>query len=93
MAYVVAVPYFVGACRAADTPPNRSPRSPTAWRRRRGIAFAGDTGRNVHSKARFAAVRVPVPKSCSVRWLLCRESLVDSERQYYVSHLLPKTRR
>ncbi|HUE89224.1 MAG TPA: hypothetical protein VMO26_24365 [Vicinamibacterales bacterium] len=28
-----------------------------------------------------------IPKSRSDRWLLCQESLVDGERQYYFSNL------
>jgi len=32
-------------------------------------------------------VRVVIPKSRSERWLLCQESLIDDERQYYFSNL------
>ena len=32
-----------------------------------------------------------IPKSRSERWLLCQESLVDGERQYYFSNLPPDT--
>jgi SRSO17 transposase len=88
---VVAVPYFVGARLAADTPreslatlATRLP--PSAWHRMRwGHGTKGPL------EARFAAVRVRIAKSRSERWLLCQESLSDDERQYYVSNLPPTT--
>src|SRR5467141_1607327 len=49
------------------------------------------TGTKGPLEARFAAVRVRIPKSRSERWLLCQESLVDDERQYYFSNLPPAT--
>lgn len=91
VAYVVAVPYFVGARLAAHTPreslaalANRL--APSAWRRLRW-------GRGTKGvlEARFAAVRVQIPQSRGDRWLLCQESLADGERQYYVSNLPPTT--
>jgi SRSO17 transposase len=85
--YVVAVPYFVGA-RLAGTPARESlaaianSLAPSAWQRIRwGRGTKGPL------EARFAAVRVHLPKSRSARWLLCQESLVEGERQYYVSNL------
>jgi SRSO17 transposase len=87
VAYVVAVPYFVGA-RLLGTMSRESlaaianSLAPTAWRRIRwGKGTKGPL------EARFAAVRVRIPKSRSERWLLCQESLVDGERQYYFSNL------
>ncbi len=85
--YVVAVPYFVSARLTADTSPeslaglaNRL--APSAWQRIRwGQGTKGPLA------ARFAAVRVRILKSRSERWLLCQESLVDGERQYYFSNL------
>jgi SRSO17 transposase len=85
--YVVAVPYFVSA-RLPDTTARDSLAAianglaPSAWRRVRwGQGTKGPL------EARFAAVRVTIPKSRSERWLLCQESLVDGERQYYFSNL------
>jgi hypothetical protein len=91
VAYVVAVPYFVGARLTAATAreslaaiANRL--APSAWHRIRwGHGTKGPLA------ARFAAVRVTIPKSRSDRWLLCQESLVDGERQYYFSNLPPDT--
>ena len=91
VAYVVAVPYFVGARLAGATSreslaavANRL--APSAWRRIRwGHGTKGPL------EARFAAVRVHLPKSRSERWWLCQESLVDGERQYYFSNLSPDT--
>ena len=87
VAYVVAVPYFVGA-RLPHTLKRESlaalanSLAPSAWRRIRwGQGTKGPL------EARFAAVRVVIPKSRSERWLLCQESLIDDERQYYVSNL------
>jgi SRSO17 transposase len=87
VSYVVAVPYFVGARLAAG----RSSESlaalanslaPSAWHRIRwGRGTKGPL------EARFAAVRVRIPKSRSERWLLCQASLLDDERQYYFSNL------
>jgi SRSO17 transposase len=89
--YVVAVPYFVSARLAAALPSeslvaiaNRL--APSAWHRIRW-----GTGTKGPLEARFAAVRVRIPKSRSERWLLCQESLVDDERQYYFSNLPPAT--
>lgn len=89
--YVVAVPYFVGARVAGATAReslaaigNSLARS--AWHRIRW-----GQGTNGPLEARFAAVRVQIPKSRSQRWLLCQESLVDGERQYYFSNLPPDT--
>jgi len=87
VSYVVAVPYFVGARLAADTPreslaalANRL--APSMWQRIRwGRGTKGPL------EARFAALRVRIAKSRSERWLLCQESLVDGDRQYYVSNL------
>ena len=89
--YVVAVPYFVGARLAVGMASeslaalgNRM--APSAWHRIRwGVGTKGPL------EARFAAVRVRIPKSRSDRWLLCQESLVDGERQYYFSNLPPTT--
>jgi len=91
VAYVVAVPYFVGARLTA--PASReslaalaNSLAPSAWHRIRwGQGTKGPL------EARFAAVRVQIPKSRSDRWLLCQESLVDGERQYYFSNLPPTT--
>ena len=91
IAYVVAVPYFVGA-RLTGTTARESlaaianSLAPSTWHRIRwGHGTKGPL------EARFAAVRVVIPKSRSERWLLCQESLVDAERQYYVSNLPPDT--
>jgi SRSO17 transposase len=89
--YVVAVPYYLTARVVAD--PVSAPLvaianglPPSAWRRIRwGQGTKGPL------EARFAAVRVHIPKSRSERWLLCQESLVDGERQYYFSNLPPDT--
>lgn len=87
VAYVVAVPYFVGA-RLTGTSARESLAAianrlaPSAWRRVRW-----GHGRKGPLEARFAAVRVCLPKSRSERWLLCQESLIDGERQYYFSNL------
>jgi SRSO17 transposase len=91
VAYVVAVPYFVGARLAAETPRESlaalaNSLAPSAWHRIRwGRGTKGPL------EARFAAVRVRIPKSRSERWLLCQESLVDDDRQYYFSNLPPTT--
>jgi SRSO17 transposase len=91
VAYVVAVPYFVSARVSADLPAESlaavaNSLAPSAWRRIRwGRGTKGPL------EARFAAVRVRIPKSRSERWLLCQESLVDGERQYYFSNLPPTT--
>jgi SRSO17 transposase len=85
--YVVAVPYFVGA-RLVGTSARDSLAAiakglaPSAWHRIRW-----GTGTKGRLAARFAAVRVHLPKSRSQRWLLCQESLVDGDRQYYFSNL------
>jgi SRSO17 transposase len=87
VAYVVAVPSHVGARLTAATPcesvaalANRV--APSAWHHVRwGRGTKGALA------ARFAAVRVRIAKSRSARWLVCQESLVDGERQYYVSNL------
>jgi SRSO17 transposase len=91
MHYVVAVPYHVGA-RVPSTTARESLAAianrlaPAAWRRVRwGVGTKGPL------TARFAAVRVWIPKSRSERWLLCQESLVDGDRQYYFSNLPPDT--
>lgn len=87
VAYVVAVPYFVGARLTPDTPRESlaalaNSLAPSAWHRIRwGRGTKGPL------EARFAAVRVRIPKSRSERWLLCQESLVDDDRQYYFSNL------
>ena len=89
--YVVAVPYFVGARLAGTTVRDSlaaiaTSLAPSAWHRIRwGQGTKGPL------EARFAAVRVSIPKSRSERWLLCQESLVDGERQYYFSNLPPDT--
>jgi SRSO17 transposase len=91
VSYVVAVPYFVGArlvsgmgSESLAALANSLPRS--AWHRIRwGQGTKGPL------EARFAAIRVRIPKSRSERWLLCQESLVDGERQYYFSNLPPTT--
>jgi SRSO17 transposase len=89
--YVVAVPYHVGARLTAATPRESlaalaNSLAPSAWHRVRwGRGTKGPL------EARFAAVRVRIAKSRSERWLLCQESLVDGERQYYFSNLPPAT--
>lgn len=89
--YVVAVPYFVGARLTASAPSESlaalaNHLAPSAWHRIRwGRGTKGPL------EARFAAVRVRIPKSRSERWLLCQESLVDDDRQYYFSNLPPTT--
>jgi SRSO17 transposase len=91
VSYVVAVPYFVGARLAAGMASESlaalaNSVAPSAWHRIRwGQGTKGPL------EARFAAVRVRIPKSRSERWLLCQESLVDGERQYYFSNLPPTT--
>lgn len=91
VAYVVAVPYFVGARLTEDTPRESlaalaNSLAPAAWHRIRwGRGTKGPLA------ARFAAVRVRIQKSRSERWLLCQESLIDDERQYYFSNLPPTT--
>ena len=91
VAYVVAVPYSVSARLTAETAPQSlvalaNGVAPVRWRRIRwGRGTAGPL------EARFAAVRVHIPKSRGERWLLCQESLVDGERQYYFSNLPPTT--
>jgi len=91
VAYVVAVPYFITARVAADAPAESlaalaNSLAPSAWHRIRwGRGTKGPL------EARFAAVRVRIPKSRSDRWLLCQMSLVDGERQYYFSNLPPTT--
>lgn len=91
VSYVVAVPYFVGARLAADTPRESlaalaNGLAPSMWHRIRwGRGTKGPL------EARFAAVRVRIAKSRSERWLVCQESLVDNERQYYFSNLPPTT--
>lgn len=85
--YVVAVPYFVGARLAGATTRESlaavaNGLAPSVWRHIRwGRGTKGPL------EARFAAVRVSIPKSRSQRWLLCQESLIDGERQYYFSNL------
>lgn len=87
VAYVVAVPYHVGARLTAATPRESlaalaNSLAPSAWHRVRwGRGTKGPL------EARFAAVRVRIARSRSERWLLCQESLVDGERQYYFSNL------
>lgn len=87
VSYVVAVPYCVGARLTADTPRESlaalgNSLAPSAWHRIRwGHGTKGPL------EARFAAVRVRIPKSRSERWLLCQESIVDGERSYYFSNL------
>jgi len=91
VADVVAVPYFVSARVSAALPAESlaavaNSLAPSAWRRIRwGRGTKGPL------EARFAAVRVRIPKRRSERWLLCQESLVDGERQYYFSNLSPTT--
>jgi SRSO17 transposase len=91
VAYVVAVPYFVGA-RLSGTTVRESlaaianSLAPPAWHRIRwGHGTKGPL------EGRFAAIRVRIPKSRSERWLLCQESLIDGERRYYFSNLPPET--
>src|SRR5712692_5306662 len=91
VAYVVAVPYFVGARLERDTSRDSlaalaNSLAPSAWHR-----IQWGRGTKGPLEARFAAVRVRIPKSRSERWLLCQESLVDHERQYYFSNLPPAT--
>ncbi|MGH8262821.1 MAG: IS701 family transposase [Steroidobacteraceae bacterium] len=89
--YVVAVPYFVGARLAVGMASQSlaalaNTLAPSAWHRIRwGHGTKGPL------EARFAAIRVRIPKSRSDRWLLCQASLVDGERQYYFSNLPPDT--
>lgn len=91
VAYVVAVPYFISARVTADTPSHSlaalaNSLAPAAWHRIRwGRGTKGPL------EARFAAVRVHLPRSRRARWLLCQESLIDGERQYYFSNLPPTT--
>ena len=91
VSYVVAVPYFVGARLAPGLASESlaalaNSLAPSAWRRIRwGEGTKGPLA------ARFAARRVRIPQSRSERWLLCQESLVDGERQYYFSNLPPTT--
>ena len=91
VSYVVAVPYFVGARLAIGLPSESLVAlghglARSAWHRIRwGQGTKGPL------EARFAALRVRIPKSRSERWLLCQESLVDGERQYYFSNLPPTT--
>jgi SRSO17 transposase len=91
VAYVVAVPYFVGA-RLLDSVSRESVAAlanslaPSMWRRVRW-----GHGTNGALEARFAAVRVVLPKSRSARWLLCQESLVEGARDYYFSNLPAET--
>src|SRR5258708_6303707 len=91
VAYVVAVPYFITARAAPDARPESlaalaNSLVPSAWHRIRwGRGTKGPL------EARFAAVRVRIPRSRSDRWLLCQISLVDGERQYYFSNLPPTT--
>jgi SRSO17 transposase len=87
VAYVVAVPYYVSAHLVGTARPealatlaNRL--APAAWHR-----VGWGHGTKGPLEARFAAVRVSIPRSRSERWLLCQESLVDGERQYYFSNL------
>jgi SRSO17 transposase len=85
--YVVAVPYFVGArlpftVRRESLAAIANTLTPTAWHRVRW-----GRGTKGALEARFAAVRVGIPKSRNDRWLLCQESLVDGDRQYYFSNL------
>ncbi len=86
-----AVPYYVGA-RPVGAHARQSlaaiahSLAPSAWQRVRwGHGTKGPL------EARFAAVRVVIPRSRSERWLLCQESLIDGERQYYFSNLSPDT--
>src|SRR5262249_40048877 len=86
VAYVVAVPYFVGARLGTATARDSlaaiaNSLAPSAWQR---IRWGRGTKGSL--EARFAAVRVHIPKSRSERWLLCQESIVDGERQYYFSN-------
>jgi SRSO17 transposase len=91
VAYVVAVPYFINARVTPDTRAQSlaalaNSLAPSAWQRIRwGRGTKGPL------EARFAAVRVRIPRSRSDRWLLCQESLVDGERKYYFSNLAPAT--
>jgi SRSO17 transposase len=91
VAYVVAVPYFVGA-RLVGTP-SRDSLAAIANRLAHGAWHRIRWGHGTKGplEARFAAVRVVIPRSRSERWLLCQESLVDGERQYYFSNLPPDT--
>jgi SRSO17 transposase len=91
VAYVVAVPYFVGA-RLVGTP-SRDSLAAIANRLARGAWHRIRWGHGTKGplEARFAAARVVIPRSRSERWLLCQESLVDGERQYYFSNLPPDT--
>lgn len=91
VSYVVAVPYFVSARLAAGMASESlaalaNSLAPSTWHR---IRWGQGTKGSL--EARFAAVRVRIPKSRSERWLLCQESLVDGERQYYFSNLPPTT--
>ncbi len=91
VAYVVAVPYSINARVPADSQSQSlvalaNSLAPAAWHRIRwGRGTKGPL------EARFAAVRVRIPQSRSDRWLLCQESLLDGERQYYFSNLPPTT--
>ena len=91
VAYVVAVPYFVGARLSGTTTRDSlaaiaNTVAPSAWQR-----IQWGHGTKGPLAARFAALRVLIPKSRSERWLLCQESLIDGERQYYFSNLPPIT--
>lgn len=87
VAYVVAVPYFVGARLPGTTTRDSlaaiaNAVAPSAWQR-----IQWGHGTKGPLAARFAALRVLIPKSRSERWLLCQQSLIDGERQYYFSNL------
>ncbi len=78
-----------GSADRATRPASRSRPWPTAWRPSAWHRIRWGHGTKGPLEARFAAVRVRIPKSRSERWLLCQESLVDGERQYYFSNLPP----
>jgi SRSO17 transposase len=86
---VVAVPYFVSARVSANLPAESlamiaNSLAPSARRR-----IHWGRGTKGPLEARFAALPVRTPKSRSERWLLCQESIIDGERQYYSSNLPP----
>jgi SRSO17 transposase len=89
--YVVAVPYFVGARLTAGAASESLAAIANSLARSAWHRIQWGHGRKGPLAARFAAVRVRIPKSRSDRWLLCQESLVDGERQYYFSNLPAET--
>jgi SRSO17 transposase len=91
VAYVVAVPYSVGARLPGTTAGESLAAIANSLARSAWHCIRWGVGTKSPLEARFAAVRVHIPKSRSDRWLLCQESLTDGARQYYFSNLPPDT--